>query len=102
MPGEHRILAADLETTGPKVSLVSTRRELPAREKKPTGLSLLPDIGAEQDPHEWWGVIRRTAYCLPEGILKSRDRILSMGCTGTWSTLLPVDCKEALPTPALF
>jgi hypothetical protein len=39
---------------------------------------------------------------LPEGILKSRDRILSMGCTGTWSTLLPVDCEEALPTLALF
>jgi xylulokinase len=102
MPGERWILTVDLGTTGPKVGLVSTQGELLAWEKEPTRLSLLPDGGAEQDPHEWWEAIRRATHRLLEGIPEARDRIVAIGCTGMWSTLVPVDREGAPLTPAIL
>jgi xylulokinase len=102
MPGERWILTVDLGTTGPKVGLVSTQGELLAWEKEPTRLSLLPDGGAEQDPHEWWEAIRRVTHRLLEGIPEARDRIVAIGCTGMWSALVPVDREGAPLTPAIL
>ncbi len=85
------ILAIDLGTTGPKVGLVSLEGEILGWEKEPTRLILLPGGGAEQDPAEWWAAILRAAHRLLDPIPGARDRIAAIGCTGMWSTLVPVD-----------
>jgi xylulokinase len=37
-----------------------------------------------------------------EGIPEARDRIVAIGCTGMWSTLVPVDREGAPLTPAIL
>ncbi len=55
------VLGVDLGTSGPKVAVADTRGRLLGHGCAPTALRLLPDGGAEQDPHEWWSAIRAAA-----------------------------------------
>lgn len=91
MVGERYILAIDLGTSALKVALVSTEGRVLGLETEPVGLSLLPGGGAEQDPHEWWGAVRKTAARLLDRGLAPRSEIVAMGCTAQWSGTVPVD-----------
>lgn len=102
MNHERWILAIDLGTTGPKVGLISLDGEIVGWEKEPTRLILLPDGGAEQDPAEWWEAIMRATHRLLDGIPGARDRIAAIGCTGMWSTLVPVDPSGVPLTNAIL
>ncbi len=95
MQEKRWVLAIDLGTTGPKVSLVSLEGEILGWEKEPTRLILLPGGGAEQEPAEWWAAIQRATHRLLDRIPGARDRIAAIGCTGMWSTLVPVDAGGA-------
>lgn len=85
------ILAIDLGTTGPKVGLISAEGEIIAWEREPTRLILLPGGGAEQEPAEWWAAIQRAAHRLWDQIPGAQARVAAIGCTGMWSTVVPVD-----------
>jgi xylulokinase len=51
------LLAIDLGTSVCKVALLSARGEILELEMEPVPLTLLPDGGAEQSPHDWWRII---------------------------------------------
>ncbi len=102
MPEKRWVLAIDLGTGGPKVGLVSLDGEIVGWEKEPTRLILLPGGGAEQDPAEWWAAIQRAVHRLLDRTPGARDRIAAIGCTGMWSTLVPVDAEGAPLTHAIL
>ncbi|HYF92590.1 MAG TPA: FGGY-family carbohydrate kinase [Symbiobacteriaceae bacterium] len=88
---ERYILAIDLGTSALKVALVSTRGKVVGLETEPVALSLLPGGGAEQDPHEWWRLVRKAAVRLLEQGMVPRGDIVAVSCTAQWSGTVPVD-----------
>ena len=85
------ILAIDLGTSGPKVGLFSTQGELIGSEFEETSLLLMEDGGAEQSPEEWWEAITKAAKRLLARGMVPKDNIVAIGCTGQWSSTVPVD-----------
>ncbi len=85
------ILAIDLGTSGPKVTLLSTHGELLGSEFEETQVFLLPEGGAEQSPHEWWEAIQKAARRLLASGIVQNDRIVAIAFTGQWSGTVPVD-----------
>jgi ATP-dependent DNA helicase RecG len=48
-------------TSAVKTALVSSRGEVASVQTRPITTKLLPGGGAEQDPHEWWAMVRSAA-----------------------------------------
>lgn len=79
------VLAIDLGTGGPKVAVLSGTGEIAAHSFEKVGLRLLPDGGAEQDPHEWWSAVSSAARrALADSGVPAED-IVGVGCTAQWS-----------------
>jgi len=83
------VLAIDLGTSGPKVALVGADGGVVGGEFEATDLILLPDGGAEQDPHQWWSTIgaatRRVLANHPN------TPISAVSVTSQWSGTVAVD-----------
>jgi xylulokinase len=85
------VLAIDLGSSGPKVSLVSERCDLAARASAATATLNTPDGGGEQDPDEWW---RAIGDCVRQVLQQARvpaERIVAVSCASQWSVTVPVD-----------
>ena len=100
MPGKGRwsvssngphVLAIDLGTSGPKVAFVSAAGELVGGEFEPVELLLLPNGGAEQDPHAWWDAVGAATRRLLAGHPGVVDAIAAIAVTSQWSGTVPVD-----------
>lgn len=85
------ILAIDLGTSGPKVTLVTVEGEVIAYERESTELYLLPGGGAEQDPADWVAAIRRAARRLLARQPDWAKSIVAIGCTSQWAGTVAVD-----------
>lgn len=86
--GPH-ILAIDLGTSGPKVALVASDGQLVGGEAEPVDLILLPDGGAEQDPHSWWQAIAAAAgRCVTK---HPQVEIAAVSVTSQWSGTVAID-----------
>lgn len=85
------ILAIDLGTSGPKVTLVTVDGEVITYKREKTKLHLLPGGGAEQDPADWWAAIRRATRRLLEQDPAPAEAIVAIGCTSQWSGTVAVD-----------
>lgn len=87
---EQQILAIDLGTSGPKVTLVSPSGGISGGAFVPVGLRLLPGGGAEQDPDEWWrattAAVRRVLDAQPE----AASAVAGVGVTAQWSGTVPI------------
>ena len=85
------ILAIDLGTGGPKVSLVKGTSEVLATGFAPTPLILTDDGGIEQDGEGWWTAVveaTRLAFgAAPDGTPKPS----AVAVTAQWTTTIPVD-----------
>jgi len=90
------ILAIDLGTSGPKVTLVSVDGEVVAYKREKTKLYLMPGGGAEQDPADWWRAIRQATRRLLKEYPVSKEDIVAIGCTCQWSGTVAVD-EEGQP-----
>lgn len=85
------ILAIDLGTSGPKVTLVSVGGEVIAYEREKTTLHLRSDCGAEQDPAEWWAtIVTATRRLLARFPGRFKD-IIAISCTSQWAGTVAVD-----------
>ncbi len=91
MDESARILAVDLGTSGPKVALADARGRILDSELQETGLILLPDGGAEQDPAEWWQAIVAATRRLLARHPEERNQIATVACTSQWSGTVAVD-----------
>ena len=91
MDEQTRILAVDLGTSGPKVALADARGRILDSELQETGLILLPDGGAEQDPEEWWQAIVTATRRLLSRHPQEREQVAAVACTAQWSGTVAVD-----------
>ncbi|OQY03122.1 MAG: xylulose kinase [Bacteroidetes bacterium 4572_117] len=85
------ILAIDLGTSGPKVTLFTVTGEYIDDDFAHTGYTLLPSGGAEQDPEEWWQAIKIASQNL---LKRNKDKIAdieAVSITGQWSGTVAVD-----------
>lgn len=87
------LFTIDVGTSGPKVALVSTRGDVLGGEFEPVDLLLLPDGGAEQDPHAWWSAICTASRRLLAQKLVPREAIIGVCCTSQWSGTVAVDAS---------
>ncbi|MHC4204541.1 MAG: xylulokinase [Planctomycetota bacterium] len=87
---EKYVLAIDIGTSSTKTALVSIRGEIVEMESEEHRLILLADGGAEQDPNQWWGAIKKTCKKLLARKLISVDDIIAVSCTGQWSGTVAV------------
>ncbi len=85
------VLAIDLGSSGPKVSLVSPTGELVGRASGRTSTLTTPDGGGEQDPDEWWRVIGGCIRQLLAESGVSPAQIVALSCATQWSVTVPVD-----------
>lgn len=85
------VLAIDLGSSGPKVSLVSEDGRIAACASRTTGTLNTPDGGGEQDPDEWWRAIRECVRQVVDERLVPVERIVAVSCATQWSVTVPVD-----------
>ena len=87
---ETFVLAIDLGTSGPKVALVSSEGRVVDWAFEKTRLMLLPNGGAEQNPHDWWDAIRKATRILLEGNRDAASNIVAVSTTAQWSGTVAV------------
>jgi len=88
---EKLILAIDLGTSGPKVALFTINGEIIDDDFAPTGYTLLPGGGAEQDPDEWWQAIKIASQNLLKRNSDKVSDIEAISVTSQWSGTVAVN-----------
>jgi xylulokinase len=86
-----QVLAIDLGTSGPKVAIVSAAGEPVGGEFEAVELLLLPEGGAEQDPHAWWDAVGAATRRVVAGHPEAVDAITAIAVTSQWSGTVAVD-----------
>ena len=91
------ILAVDLGTTGPRVCVSSVQGEVLAFESMDCTTYYREDGGVEQDPNEWWILIKECIHKILKDHPSLASRIIAVSCCAQWSGTVPVHNKgEAL------
>ncbi len=88
---EKYILTIDLGTSGPKVVLFTVHGQVVDDDFAPTGYTLLPGGGAEQDPNEWWQAIKTASLKVLSRNPQARKNIEAISVTTQWSGTVAVD-----------
>jgi len=90
-PKTRYVLAIDLGSGGHKAAIVADNGEVLASAEQSITTHMLPNGGAEQDPHEWWNGAKRAAkQVIRESGVPPQD-IVAVGCDSQWSVVVPVD-----------
>jgi xylulokinase len=85
------VLAIDLGTSVCKVALLSARGEMLLLETEPVPLTLLPNGGAEQNPHQWWQIITQLVQRLLSASPVPVEQIRALCCATQWSSTVALD-----------
>jgi len=95
-PAGTYALAIDLGTSGLKVGLVSLAGEVAWTTGAQIPTTLLPGGGAEQDPNQWWRLIRDAAKsAMGAGVVRP-DQVIAVSVTGQWASTVPV-AEDGIP-----
>ena len=92
-PSTRYVLVVDLGTGGAKTAIVSDTGKVIASAKEPVATHLLPDGGAEQDPHEWWDSTRKASRRVVSECGIPPDQIVAVACDSQYSVTVPVDAQ---------
>lgn len=96
------VLAVDLGTTDLKVGAVSLRGELLAHAHRPIQTRYMPGGGAEQDPAEWWHLVRSASRSLLQSPGLAPGELIGVGITGQYSSIVPVDAAGKAAGPCIL
>jgi xylulokinase len=100
MPEEptSTILAIDLGTGGPKVSVVDQRGSIVASAFESTPLIHTDDGGIEQDPEDWWKAICAAANSAMAALPQGAPRPHAVAVTAQWTTTVAIDedCRPVM------
>jgi len=102
MQNGNYILAIDLGTSGPKVALYNNHAQLIDFCFEKNKVQLLPNGGAQQDPHEWWSTIKTAYFALLQKTGINPAQIGFVGVTGQWSGTVAVDASGKPLMPAII
>jgi xylulokinase len=84
------VLAIDLGTSGLKVGLVSLDGAIAWATGAPLRTDLSDDGGAEQDPDEWWRLIRDAVKAATGSGTADPNQVAAVSVTGQWASTVPV------------
>jgi xylulokinase len=87
------LLAIDLGTSVCKAAILSAQGAIVWLEMESVPLQLLPNGGAEQNPHEWQGVITRVVQRLTDASPVPVEQIRAVVPTAQWSSTVAVDAE---------
>lgn len=96
------VLAVDLGTTDLKVGAVSLQGDLLANAHRSIQTRYLPGGGAEQDPGEWWDLIRSASRAVLESPALDGDELIGLAITGQYSSTVPVDAAGQAAGPCIL
>jgi xylulokinase len=85
------VLAVDLGSSGPKVTLFSDRAELLAQSTAAVETFITADGGGEQDPAEWWQATTESVRAVLAECAVPVERIQAISIASQWSVTVPVD-----------
>jgi xylulokinase len=85
------LLAIDVGTSVCKVALLSARGEILQLEMEAVPLTLLPNGGAEQSPHDWWRIITQLVQRLLSAPAVPVEQIRAVCCAAQWSSTVVID-----------
>lgn len=85
------ILAIDLGTGGPKVSIVNTRGEIVSTAFEPTPLIHTPDGGIEQNAEDWWRAVAAASRAAVAAMPAGSTMPSAVAVTAQWVTTLAID-----------
>ncbi len=85
------LLALDLGTSVCKAAILSARCEIVQLEQAPPELHLLPNGGAEQNPHEWWRTLTQLVQRLVDSAGMPVEQIRAVSCACQWSSTVVID-----------
>ena len=91
MANEPCFLAVDLGTSGCKSALISLSGKVLGWEFQEVPLKVLPNGGAEQDPHDWWNAFLFTARRLIAKTLVDTEMIQAVCCSTQGEGTVAVD-----------
>jgi len=95
------VLAVDLGTSGCKTALVSSDGSVAAWAFAPVATQVLPDGGAEQQPHDWWQALLATARAVVAQSRIEPARIVAVCCSTHGAGTVAVDREGRALAPAL-
>lgn len=95
MPVTECVLAIDLGTGGPKVALVGDDGATLAWALAPVATAMLPDGGAEQDPHEMWSAVVAATREVMASL--TPPSIVAIAVTSQYMSTIPV-AADGTPT----
>jgi xylulokinase len=93
------VLAIDLGSTGLKVGAVGEDGTIVASVAHELTTTFTDDGGVEQDPHEWWRLIRSATGQLLDGGQLAAGDLVAVGTTGRYASTVAVD-SEGRPVGA--
>lgn len=96
------VLAIDLGTSGLKVGLVSFDGVIAWATGAPLQTVLTDGGGAEQDPSEWWRLIRDAAKAAMGSGTADPGQIAAVSVTGQWASTVPVADDGAPAGPCVL
>ena len=85
------VLAVDLGSSGPKVTLFSDRAELIAQSTASVETFITADGGGEQDPADWWQATTDSVRAVLAERAVPIERIQAISIASQWSVTVPVD-----------
>jgi xylulokinase len=85
------LLAVDLGTSGCKCALVDKSGIVQSWAFRPVTLHIVDDVGAEQDPQDWWQAFLGAARELIASLRGSGGRIAAICCSCQGECTVPVD-----------
>ena len=99
MPEPECILAIDLGSSGPKVSLVTADGRAIAVASDRIATHTTADGGSEQDPEAYWQSVTRLRPAGGRRLGVPVERILAVSCASQWSVTVAVDehCRPLMP-----
>ena len=87
------VLAIDLGSGGLKAAVVADTGEVAASVEEKTTTYMLPGGGVEQDPEQWWQILKKAASRVVRESGVAAEDIVAIGCDSQWSVVVPVDEK---------
>ncbi|MBI2602221.1 MAG: FGGY-family carbohydrate kinase [Deltaproteobacteria bacterium] len=88
---ESNVLAIDLGTSGPKVSIISMTGTLLASQYRSVSTRYLNDGGVEQSPAHWWEAVSSGVKALLREYPQLVPSIRTVCCSAQWSGTVAVD-----------
>ncbi|WP_372678926.1 FGGY-family carbohydrate kinase [Desulfosarcina sp.] len=88
---QRYVLSIDLGSSDLKAALVDSDGRIVASADEPTGTTLFPGGGAEQDPVQWWQNAKKAATAVIARAGVPAEAIVAVACDSQWSVVVPVN-----------